>query len=209
MRTRENLSKKDSDILLIRKAKQGDYEANEELLMKYLPMIKKRSQKYFLQGAEKDDLLQEALIGYIEAVRDFDEEKNDSFLYFLSLCITRQMKEAVKKFSRKKHSPLNTYISLDTPSLNIDDEDDRKLYETLIIEEKTPEEELIHKEMIEHLEENSNFLSKFENKVFNLYMQNLSYEEIAKKLNKDYKSIDNALQRIKKKLNEKIKKYNE
>lgn len=197
----------DFDIDLVYRAKNGDQGATERLLEIFMPMITTKSSKLYLQGADRQDLIQEALVGFIEAIRDYDEEKNDFFPAFLNICVNRQINEAIKKFSRKKHNPLNTYISLYAPIKDAQEDGGRHLYDTIVDTGRTPEEEVIIKEKKKIFDEKNSRLSSLESDVLRLYMKNYSYEQMSKILSKDKKSIDNALQRIKKKLYNKIRSY--
>lgn len=192
----DNMS--DEDIAL--KAQQGDIYATEYIIKKYKNLVKSRSRTYFLIGADKEDIVQEGMIGLFKAIRDFKTEKCASFKTFAELCITRQIITAIKTATRQKHIPLNSYISLNKPVF--EDDTEQTLIDTL--SEKTvfnPEEIMITKEHFSDLREKmSKNLSKLEWNVLSLYLDGKSYVEIAKKLSKSEKSIDNALQRIKRKV---------
>ena len=171
------------------------------LMRKYRLLVEKKSQSYFLMGAGKDDIVQEGMIGLFKAIRDYNPNKEASFYSFADLCVTRQMITAVKASTRQKHMPLNSYVSLNKPSYQ--DEDDRpELIDSVPSGRiSNPEELFIGREnlhVIEH--ELGEKLSKFEKEVLQLYIDGTGYVEVARMLDKPVKSIDNALQRIKKKV---------
>lgn len=181
-------------------AQKGDSYATEYIINKYKNLVKSRARTYFLIGADKEDIVQEGMIGLFKAIRDFKTEKTASFKTFAELCITRQIITAIKTATRQKHIPLNSYISLNKPVF--DDDTEQTLIDT-ISERKVfdPEEIMITKEHFSDLREKmSKNLSKLEWNVLSLYLDGKSYIEIAKRLNKSEKSIDNALQRIKRKV---------
>ena len=189
---------KDEEIALL--ASEGQENATDYLLSKYRGVVLTKARKYFLIGADKEDIIQEGMIGLFKAVRDYREENETTFATFANLCITRQILTAVKSATRKKHIPLNTYISLDK-TIN-DEENETTLIETLIDEfEQSPEDIVINKEGFSKTEKIIfSVLSKFETQVLVKYLEGKSYSDIAVILNKSEKSIDNALQRIKKKI---------
>lgn len=178
---------------------------NDNLALDYLinykckSLIRKKTRGYFIFGADKEDVIQEGMVGLYKAIRDYRPEKEASFISFAELCINRQIISAIKAASRQKHIPLNTSISIDRPVTN-DDED----YTYLDFLSKTggnPEDEVIGKENFKILErEILKNLSKMEQEVLSYYLRGRSYTQIAVLMNKDEKSIDNALQRIKKKV---------
>lgn len=190
-----------SDEQLVELVREGDNEALDYLMNKYKILVEKKAKSYFLIGASRDDIIQEGMIGLFKAIRDFKEEKTASFYSFADLCVTRQMISAVKASTRQKHLPLNSYISLNKPSY--EEENDKttlidKMPSRKII---NPEELLIGQENISIIEhELSERLSKLEKEVLQSYIYGKSYVEIAGNLNRPVKSIDNALQRIKKKV---------
>ena len=189
---------KDEEIAIM--ASKGQENATDYLLAKYRAVVLSKARRYFLIGADKEDIIQEGMIGLFKAIRDYKQENDTSFSTFANICITRQILTAVKSATRKKHIPLNTYISLDK-TIN-DEENETTLIETLIDEfEQTPEDIVINKEILSKTE-NIIFsvLSKFETQVLIKYLEGKSYSDIAVILNKSEKSIDNALQRIKKKI---------
>jgi len=189
-----------TDEELVKYSREGIKEATEELLNRYQNLVKAKCRMYFLIGAEKDDIYQEGMIGLFKAVRDFDETKYPAFKLFAELCITRQVITAIKTASRQKHIPLNTYISLNKPVY--EENDERTLLDTIANSFiSDPEEVMITKEEFENaLNVITGCLSPFEYKVLNLYLEGRSYQEIAEMIHKDVKSIDNALQRVKKKI---------
>lgn len=187
----------------------GDNQAMEYLFEKYKHMVRNKAKALFLIGGDKDDLIQEGMIGLYKAIRDFQKDKQSSFFNFADLCVSRQIYSAIKASNRKKNIPLNTYISLYTPLTgeNGDDVDKDTLVDIIFQEKRSnPEELVIDKEntsMIEY--ELVRRLSDLEKRVLDLYMQDLKYVQIAKVLGKEPKTIDNALTRIKNKLNRVLK----
>lgn len=195
-----------TDEMVICRIRKGDTDGVDYLLEKYKNLVRKKARALYLIGGDSDDLIQEGMIGLYKAIRDFQEEKESSFIGFASLCIERQLYNAVKGANRLKNSPLNSYVSLDVPVGGGENSDDggQTLGETL---ERAgisnPEDILIDRERVGRIEEYiKTRLSGFEQNVVNLYIDGLSYHRIAERLNKSPKSIDNALQRIKKKLGE-------
>jgi len=179
-----------TDEELVGKYQAGDPSVLNYICEKYKPLVLKISKKYFIVGGENEDLIQEGMIGLFGAIGDFDTSSEVTFYHFAHMCIERQMIKAIEASNRKKHSPLNTYVSLY-------DEDGDEAEEPISVSDD-PAELLIEAEenssLIDRLKSN---LSKMENQVFDLYMQDLDYKEIAVKLNKSEKSIDNTLTRIK------------
>lgn len=188
----------DSELVLL--ANKGDDYAMESLIARYKNFVRAKTRSYFLIGADRDDIIQEGMLGLFKAIRDFDESKNNTFRTFAELCVTRQIITAVKTATRLKHTPLNNYVSFNKPVY--EDDTEKTLLEILNNRlELDPEEIIINKEKLEETEEKiKNSLSKFENIVLNLYLSGKNYQEIAMLLEKPAKSIDNALQRIKKKI---------
>lgn len=187
----------DEDVAV--RAQEGDEDATEYLLKKYEKLVYIWTRPYFLQGAEDDDLLQEGMIGLFKAIRDFSPGAS-SFWSFAKLCITRNIISAIKGTTRQKHIPLNSYTSLHKPIYDL--EGDRTLMEVLISDQaENPETLIINRERLiytqRHIKET---LSDFEYRVFRLYINGLSYKEMAERLNTHTKSIDNALCRIKHKI---------
>ena len=189
-----------NDEQILQHVKSGNNAALEYLINKYKGFVCSKAKTYFLVGADKDDIIQEGMIGLFKAIRDFKDDRLVSFKCFAEVCVTRQIITAVKTATRQKHMPLNSYISLNKPVFEEDGE--RTLIETLDHEQiSDPEELFIGKEEMNRIEGKINeVLSPFELEVLYKYLQGISYQEIAKILNKDVKAIDNALQRIKKKV---------
>ncbi len=184
----------------MRIAQAGDDAVQDYLLDKYKSLVRAKSRAYFLIGADSEDIIQEGMIGLYKAVRDFNGEKNTSFRSFAELCVNRQMITAIKAATRQKHQPLNSYISLNKP---VYEDETEQTYMDLLQEGAflNPETLLIGQENRNFLEDQLvKHLSGFETRVLMLYLQGRSYFEIARTLKKPEKSIDNALQRIKKKL---------
>ena len=178
----------------------GDSLAEEYLLDKYKNFVRSKARSYFLIGADHEDIVQEGMIGLYKAIRDYRPEKLSSFHAFAELCVTRQIITAIKTATRQKHIPLNSYISLNKPLF--DEESDRTLLD-VIMEGKVsnPEEIIINREDLIHIHEKINdVLSGLEQDVLNAYLDGKSYQEIADALGRHVKSIDNALQRVKHKL---------
>lgn len=192
-----------TDEQIVDRAQSGCQAATEYLLNKYQKLVYIWTRPYFLQGAEDDDLLQEGMIGLYKAIRDYSPGSS-SFWSFAKLCITRNIISAVKGTTRQKHIPLNTYTSLYKPIH--DSEGDRTLMEILTDEGlEDPERLVIDREHIEVMREAiRNILSEFEFNVFQLYISGLTYKEMAHELNTHTKSIDNALCRIKTKIETKV-----
>lgn len=188
------------DIQVVEMANAGDGQALEYLLNKYKNFVRAKARYYFLAGADKEDLIQEGMIGLYKAVRDFQPDKQASFRGFAELCITRQVITAVKSATRQKHKPLNGYVSLNRPVF--DEESDRTMMDMIkSAKVLNPEEIIISKEDIGAIEQNLVMnLSGLEKQVLNLYLGGKSYQEIAVLLGRQVKSIDNALQRVKTKV---------
>ena len=182
---------------------EKDRSAEEFLLNKYKNLVKSRAKMYFLAGGDNDDLMQEGMIGLFKAIHDYNSDKQASFYSFAELCVKRQIFTAIKTAARQKHQPLNTYISLNKPVY--EDVSERTLVETLAERESVdPEKLYIMHEKLKDIEKDiDEKLSDLEKRVLILHLQGMSYQEISEIINKPTKSIDNALQRIKKKLDEK------
>ncbi len=188
----------DEDIIL--DAKVGNERALEYIINKYKSFVRAKARTYFLIGADREDIIQEGMIGLFKAIRDYKGDKLSSFRAFAELCITRQIITAIKTATRQKHIPLNSYISLNKPIF--DEESDRTLMD-IISEEciSDPEELVINREEFLGIESKmSEILSSLEWEVLTLYLEGKSYQEIAEELDRHVKSIDNALQRVKRKL---------
>jgi RNA polymerase sporulation-specific sigma factor len=188
------------DEQLIESVHNGDSEALDFLIHKYRNFVRAKARSYFLIGADKEDIIQEGMIGLYKAIRDYKEDKLTSFKAFAELCITRQIITAIKTATRQKHIPLNSYVSLDKPIY--DEDSDRTLMDVITGTKITnPEELIINREKYVNIEGKiSELLSDLERKVLALYLDGQSYQEISEELNRHVKSIDNALQRVKRKL---------
>ncbi len=188
----------DNELVLL--AQNGDDDAMEELIGKYKNFVKSKSRTYFLIGADRDDIIQEGMLGLFKAIRDYKDDKQASFRSFAELCVTRQLITAVKTATRRKHTPLNNYISLNKPVY--EDETERTLIDHLSMRHNSdPEVILIDNENFDATNQKiKDMLSSFEYEVLEKYISGQSYNEIAIVMNKAPKSIDNALQRIKKKV---------
>ena len=195
-----------TDEEIVDRIQSGDQPAIDYLMEKYKYLVRSKAKALFLIGGDRDDLIQEGMIGLYKAIRDYQPDKDNSFFNFADLCVSRQIYSAIKASNRKKNIPLNTYISLYAPVYgeNGDMEDKESLVD--IIHQKyisNPEELVIDKEntsMIEY--ELVRRLSDLEKQVLGLYMQDLKYMQIAEVLGREPKTIDNALTRIKTKLNQ-------
>ena len=189
---------KDED--LIRKIKSGDNNALDYLLNKYQEVVNMKVSRYFIIGAEKEDIIQEGLIGLYKAIKNFEPEKQNSFKSFANLCIERQLITAIKSSNRQKHMPLNSYLSLNMSAYDNED-DDTSIYDIFdanLIED--PLDTITKKEYYKDVEQQiDKTLSTFEKRVLNELVNGNSYMVIAQKLNSTVKSVDNAIQRIRKK----------
>lgn len=189
-----------NDETIIEMYRDGDIIAQEYLISKYKNFVRSKARSYFLIGADKEDIIQEGMIGLYKAIRDFRDDKQSSFRAFADLCITRQIITAIKTATRQKHIPLNSYVSLNKPIY--DEESDRTLLDVISgIHIADPEEIVINQEQMEDIEvKMSELLSSLEMEVLTYYLEGKSYQEIAEQLERHVKSIDNALQRVKRKL---------
>lgn len=189
-----------TDEEVVQEAANGDHEALDYIIRKYKNFVKSKSRSYFLIGADREDIVQEGMIGLYKAVRDFNPNKLASFRAFAELCITRQIITAIKTATRQKHIPLNSYISLNKPIY--DEDSDRTLLDVISsVKISDPEELIISREEFADIEiKMEELLSKLEWQVLMSYLSGKSYQEIAKDLKRHVKSIDNALQRVKRKL---------
>ena len=188
------------DETIIEMYRGGDLIAQEFLISKYKNFVRSKARSYFLIGADKEDIIQEGMIGLYKAIRDYRDDKQSSFRAFADLCITRQIITAIKTATRQKHIPLNSYVSLNKPIY--DEESDRTLLDVISgIHIADPEEIVINQEQMEDIEvKMSELLSSLEMEVLTYYLEGKSYQEIAEHLERHVKSIDNALQRFKRKL---------
>src|SRR5690625_4002399 len=184
---------------------QGNEIAVEYLIKKYERIVRKKANTYFLIGSDRDDVVQEGLIGLYKAICDYDENKRSSFRSFAELCITRQIITSIKSATRLKHTPLTSYVSIYKPIH--DDESERTLLDTIInFAASDPKELIENKEKYLYIQrELMKPLTRLEWSVLRLYLEGLSYEEIAFSLGRHEKSIDNALQRVKRKVEQLIK----
>ena len=186
------------DEELIEKLRLGDEKIMDFILDKYKPLVRKKANAMYLIGGDTDDLIQEGMIGLFKAIRDYNKEKESSFYHFAELCIGRQIYTVVEASNRKKHAPLNSYVSLYSGT----NEDGVVLADSLTTGAmENPEQMMIDQEnlvlFMEHLKER---LSKMEGQVLDLYLAGLNYQQIAEEMGKSPKAIDNALQRIKAKV---------
>ncbi|MER1993779.1 MAG: RNA polymerase sporulation sigma factor SigH [Eubacteriales bacterium] len=189
-----------TDEEIVQLCHNGDSLSEEYLLNKYKNFVRSKARSYFLIGADHEDIVQEGMIGLYKAIRDFKQEKLSSFRAFAELCITRQIITAIKTATRQKHIPLNSYVSLNKPLY--DEESDRTLLD-ILMEGTTsnPEDMIINQENLGNIHQKINeVLSGLEQEVLAAYLDGKSYQEIAEALGRHVKSIDNALQRVKRKL---------
>jgi RNA polymerase sporulation-specific sigma factor len=194
----------ETDEELIARVHRGDPGATEAVLNKYKGLVKLKARAYFMVGADREDIVQEGMIGLYKAIRDYNPEKAAYFYSFAELCITRQMITAVKAATRQKHMPLNFYLSLNKA---YNDGEYEKTYMDMLTASgvSNPEELLIGREDRHYIERHmGEMLSHMECRVLALYLQEKSYAEIARALSKDEKSVDNALQRVRRKLEKKV-----
>nr|WP_206110430.1 RNA polymerase sporulation sigma factor SigH [Paenibacillus aquistagni] len=189
-----------TDEQLVEAVREGDGDALEYLIHKYRNFVRAKARSYFLIGADREDIVQEGMIGLYKSIRDFRGDKLASFKAFAELCITRQIITAIKTATRQKHIPLNSYVSLDKPIY--EEDSDRTLLDVIGGSRVSdPEQLIINREEFVGLEDKmSEILSDLERKVLMLYLDGRSYQEIAVDLDRHVKSIDNALQRVKRKL---------
>lgn len=194
------------DESVVELAKQGNDCALEYLIIKYKNFVRAKARSYFLIGADREDIIQEGMIGLYKAIRDFRCDKLSSFRAFAELCITRQIITAIKTATRQKHIPLNSYVSLNKPIY--DEDSDRTLLDVITGTKITdPEELIISREEFNDIEEKmGEILSSLEWQVLMSYLEGKSYQEIAIDLHRHVKSIDNALQRVKRKLEKYLRK---
>jgi len=189
-----------TDEELVEAVHRGDTDALDYLIHKYKNFVRAKARSYFLIGADREDIVQEGMIGLYKSIRDFRGDKLSSFKAFAELCITRQIITAIKTATRQKHIPLNSYVSLDKPIY--DEDSDRTLLDVICtVRVADPEELIINQEEFDDIEgKMSELLSDLERQVLMLYLDGRSYQEIAVDLARHVKSIDNALQRVKRKL---------
>ncbi|MBQ7040032.1 MAG: RNA polymerase sporulation sigma factor SigH [Clostridia bacterium] len=193
-----------TDIELVNLAQSGNGEAMDILVERYKNFVRGKGRTYFLIGADKEDIIQEGMIGLFKAIRDFDATKQAQFRSFAELCVTRQIITAIKSATRQKHIPLNTYVSLSKPVY--EDESEKTLIDLISMEYiMDPEQIFINQESLGITEKRINdTLSFFEKSVLELYINGKTYHEIAEMLGKESKSIDNAIQRVKRKISKQL-----
>ena len=200
----EQMKQNDEDKKYILKIKDGDEDALNRIMEKYKNFVYAKAKTFFIVGAEQEDIIQEGMIGLFKAIKGYDFNKEVTFSSFADLCIRRQIISAIKASTRQKHIPLNSYLSLNKTSF--DEDTDREVIEQLDLDTvPDPLETLTKKETYRSIElKMSEVLSDFEQQVFNEYLNGESYVKIASKLNSHVKSVDNAIQRIKKKVEKHI-----
>ena len=189
-----------TDEEMVKMAQEGSVTAEEYLIKKYKDLVKKKSSTYFIMGGDKEDVIQEGMIGIFKAIRGFDEEKEASFKTFAEICINRQIISAIRNSNLQKHQILNESISLSSDN---DPEGEQKTLEERLPSNKSddPETLMLMKEIGQYLKEESHeIFSSLEQKVWDRMLQGKTYQEIAAELDKAPKAIDNAMQRIKKKI---------
>lgn len=190
-----------TDDEIISRIKQGDEKALSFILDKYKELVNIKVGKYFMIGAEREDIVQEGMIGLFKAIKNYNPDKNNAFKSFANICIERQLITAIKSSNRQKHMPLNSYLSLNTAAYDNNEEDSVELIDTF--DSKTiedPLETIMKKEYYAEVEDAvTRSLSKFEKEVLDRFIKGESYTTIAQKLDSPVKSVDNAIQRIRKK----------
>ncbi len=198
-----------SDEKLAELSQNGNTDAMEYLLEKYRSVVLRRARTYFLVGAGKEDIVQEGMIGLFKAIRDYKPDKLAGFHAFAEMCIQRQIITAIKAATRQKHTPLNTYVSLNRPIFENE-------YETTLLDvigeddsSKNPEDIVLKREQLADISlKMDEILSSFESRVMAYYIQGISYQDIGERLGKSSKAIDNALQRIKRKIEKYLSEFN-
>lgn len=200
----EQMKQNEEDKRFILKIKDGDESALNMIMEKYKNFVYSRAKSFFIVGAEQEDIIQEGMIGLFKAIKGYDLDKEVTFKSFADLCIRRQIITAIKASTRQKHIPLNSYLSLNKNSF--DEETDREVIEQLDVDTiPDPLDTITKKETYRNLEiKMTEILSDFEQQVFNEYLNGESYVSIAGKLNTHVKAVDNAIQRIKKKVEKHI-----
>ncbi|NLH01990.1 MAG: sigma-70 family RNA polymerase sigma factor [Clostridiales bacterium] len=187
-----------SDTELLRLVRSGDKVAEEQLAMRYARLVKICSRPFFLVGGDGEDLIQEGMLGLLSAIREFDFSMNTSFKTYAEICVKRRIYSAIKTASRKKHEPLNDMVSFDDV---LSDENLSNAISYGEVYRRSPEEQVLARESADEIIQTySRCLSKFESEILNLYLSGLSYSEIADICGKTEKSVDNAVQRIRRKL---------
>ncbi len=196
-----------TDEELIDRLREGDGRVTDFIMEKYKHLVRSKAGSMYILGADRDDLIQEGMIGLFKAIRDYDSGRDASFFTFAELCISRQMYSAVQAAGRMKHIPLNSYISLYGNGTEHGDEEENGILSVLADHGLNPEDLVIDRENVELLEKQmEQELSSFEKQVLDLYITGMSYTQIAKVLGRDEKSTDNALQRLKAKIKKMIVK---
>lgn len=196
----DGFAKMTDEEIVLESQQHDNVLAQEYLLHKYRNFVRAKARSYFLIGAEREDIIQEGMIGLYKAIRDFRADKQASFRAFAELCVTRQIITAIKTATRQKHIPLNSYVSLNKPIY--EEDSDRTLLDVISgVKVANPEDMIISREEFSDIESKMNdILSDLEWKVLMSYLDGKSYQEIAAELGRHIKSIDNALQRVKRKL---------
>lgn len=191
-----------TDEALVERSHAGDARADETLCERYKNVVRIKARPYFLIGADREDLVQEGMIGLYKAIRDYTPDHNAVFRSFAEMCIVRQLISAIKRATRKKHAPLNTYVSLYGSTFAEEDNRERPLLDTMaMVRTESPEDAFISKESTKHiLGSIEKLLTPLEKQVLDLFMDGYSYQQIAAALGRGTKTVDNALQRIKRKL---------
>src|SRR5213595_1657199 len=202
VRTQQKAQRELEDLQLVLRARNGDLTARDEMIRRYTGFVRMKASSYFLAGGDSEDLLQEGLIGLCKAIRDFRHDKETSFRSFAELCVTRQIITAIKTATRFKHAPLNTYISFSNTPAGQDSDSDVTLGDALpgpTVDD--PSICVISTEELQSLVFSlGTGLSKLEADALKLYLEGSSYEQMAEELGCDTKTIDNALQRVKRKV---------
>lgn len=189
-----------TDERLVELTWAGDDAALETLLSRYRGFVRLKARSYFLVGGDREDVVQEGMIGLYKGIRDFDASRQSSFRAFADLCITRQIITAIKSATRQKHSPLNSYVSLYMPAYSDDDAEHEPL-ENFLVQDDDPADRVVSGDELAAIETYfGDILSDLEARVLQRYIEGQSYQEIAEDLHRHVKAIDNALQRIKRKL---------
>lgn len=190
-----------SDEELVVRIQDGETEITDYIIKKYKNLVRQKAKSLFLLGADNEDLIQEGMIGLFKAVRDYDAGRDAAFFTFADICVSRQMLTAVQASQRKKHIPLNQYVSLYGTGTQEDGEDLQLIHALVSVTDRNPEELTINNELIQEIEKvMENDLSVLERQVIELHLTGMGYHEIAKILGRDEKSTDNALQRAKHKI---------
>lgn len=194
-----------TDEELILRLREGEPGITEYILDKYKNLVRAKAKSMYILGADAEDLIQEGMIGLFKAIRDYDAGRDASFLTFADLCVSRQMYTAVTASGRKKHMPLNTYISFSQTFESEGENSDKSLEDTLAGDAGDPEAIMIDRENVEDIEHFiDSDLSDFEREAVELHLTGMSYIQIAKVLGRDEKSTDNALTRAKGKIKKKL-----